>query len=144
MTCRPRPVWCQLLGFPQPHASNFAYLSRISPFQVTVSKVATFLSKSHEDSRWLKKGLAVGSFIKANITCFMIFSLGRVCMHFFDQHYYQNVRKNRPDLLVLECHTPLEYSSGFHWCFAYGSFGYRWVSSWPRSLRGGQARERLR
>jgi hypothetical protein len=59
-------------------------------FQVTVSKVATFLLKSHEDSGWLKKSFAVGSFIKANITCFVSFSLGRVCMHCFDSHYYQN------------------------------------------------------
>jgi hypothetical protein len=102
------------VGFSSATCVEFRLFISDFPFQVTVSKVATFLSKSHEDSRWLKKGLAVGFFIKANITCFVIFSLGRVCMHFFDQHYYQNVRKNRPDLLVLEGHTPLEYSSGFH------------------------------
>lgn len=44
----------------------------VFPFQVTISKVATFCSKSHEDSRWLKKSFAVGSFIKAKITCIKI------------------------------------------------------------------------
>jgi hypothetical protein len=64
----------------------------VFPFQVTVSKVATFFSKSQEDSRWLKKSFAVGSFINANMTCLVIFSLGRVCKHCFNQYYQQDLQ----------------------------------------------------
>lgn len=47
------------------------------------SMVMVFFSKSQEASLWLKKSFAVGSFIRAIITCFVIFSRGSVCRHWY-------------------------------------------------------------